>query len=83
MSETKMRAKVRVGAVTPLADGTETVTFFGVSRCSGYPADGSDEDNTFARFTPSLSLNIHIANPALVGAHKVGDVFYLDFTPAG
>ena len=44
--------------------------------------DGLDEDNTFAKFSPSVDLGITIANPALWGKFAVGDKFYLDFTPA-
>lgn len=49
---------------------------------SKYPEDGSDEDNTFAKFSPSANLSINIANPDLFGKFNVGDKFYVDFTPA-
>lgn len=56
---------------------------FGVGyKQDGYPADGTDEDNSFALFTPSLDMNMQITNPALVGKFKVGDTFYVDFIPA-
>lgn len=48
---------------------------------SKYPEDGSDEDNTYAKFTPGADLSMNIANPALFGSFKVGDTFYVDFTP--
>lgn len=84
---TKMRAKLRVGAVLPLPDGQggvaqERLTFHGVSKSGAYPDDGSDENNTFAKFSPAVSLDIVIANPALIGGFEVGDTFYVDFTPA-
>ncbi len=85
---TTMRAKLRVGSVFPYRNPetgetiSETVTFHGVAKNGAYPADGSDEDNTFAKFSPSANLQILIANPALFGAHEVGDTFYVDFTPA-
>ena len=84
---TKMRAKLRVGAVMPLqnSDGgvvQERVMFHGVAKSSAYPEDGSDEDNTFAKFSPSAALDIVIANPALIGGFAVGDTFYVDFQPA-
>lgn len=47
-----------------------------------YDETGLDEDNTFAKFSPGAQLNINIANPALWGQFKVGDRFYVDFTPA-
>ncbi len=81
-----MRAKVKVGAVTPYPNASGEVTqeilhFHGVAATK-YPADGSDEDNTFAKFSPSLNLQLHLANPALIGRFKPGDTFYIDFTPA-
>lgn len=84
---TTMRAKLRVGAIlpTPGPDGTpvqERLVMHGVAKSSSYPEDGSDEDNTFAKFTPSASLDIQIANPALIGKFEVGQTFYVDFTPA-
>jgi len=88
MSERQMRAKVRVASVIqgPLGeDGKpsyETLQFGGVSRNEGYPADGSDENNTFAKFSPSVSMSFHVANPALIGGFEVGDTFYVDFIPA-
>lgn len=47
-----------------------------------YDDSGLDEDNTFAKFSPGANLSINIANPALWGKFKVGDRFYVDFTPA-
>lgn len=81
MTERTMRAKLRVGAVMPSHNDTEALTFFGVSA-SKYPEDGSDENNTYAKFSPSATFLLHLANPALVGKFKVGDTFYVDFTPA-
>ena len=78
---TTMRAKLRIGSVIKHSETSETVQFSGVPKSTGYPADGSDEDNTFAKFSPSVSLAIQIANPALIGKFYVGDTFYVDFTP--
>lgn len=47
-----------------------------------YPADGSDEDNTYAKFSPSGELSLSIVNPALIGKIQPGQKFYLDFTLA-
>lgn len=85
MSE--MRAKLRVGSVLPFADGEgkivqERVTFHGVAKSGAYPEDGTDEDNTFAKFSPSALFDIVIANPALIGKYTPGDTFYVDFTSA-
>lgn len=32
-----------------------------------YPADGSDEDQLFAKFSPAGALSLPVANPALLG----------------
>lgn len=78
---TKMRAKLRVGSVMPSFNNTEVLMFTGVAA-SRYPTDGSDEDNTYAKFSPSATFNLHLANPDLIGQFTVGDTFYVDFTPA-
>ena len=75
-----MRAKMKVDSVELFESG-EQVKMSPVCRSSGYPPDGSDEDNTFAKFSPSGELRLFISNPALYGAHKPGMKFYVDFTP--
>lgn len=77
---TTMRAKLQVASVEKFA-GSERLKMHAVAAKS-YPADGSDEDNTFARFSPSASFEIHITNPALHGKFEPGQKFYVDFTPA-
>lgn len=47
-----------------------------------YPSDGADEDNTYARFSPSGEITLTIANPALVGVIEPGRKFYIDFISA-
>lgn len=76
-----MRAKMAVSGVRDHG-ASETLEFRAVCA-SSYPADGSDENNSFARWTPSASLSMQISNPDLVGKFKLGDTFYVDFTPAG
>lgn len=82
----KMRAKLRVGSIMPHQVNGQTVServvFHGVSKSDPYPPDGSDENNTFAKFSPSVMLDIQIANPSLIGTFEPGDTFYVDFTPA-
>jgi hypothetical protein len=80
--ERKMRAKVRVASVMPTHGNTEVLRFHGVAKSGAYPEDGSDENNSFARWSPSVSMELHVANPALVGMFEVGDTFYVDFLPA-
>ena len=85
---TTMRAKVRVGSCTPYrnADTGETISeqvvFHGVPKNDGYSADGKDEDNTFAKFSPSVMFQMTIANPDLFEKLEPGKTFYVDFTPA-
>ncbi len=81
-----MRAKMKITsvAVYPLDGGAksqENLEMIAVGP-SQYPADGSDENNTFAKWTPSARLSMCIVNPALFGQYKEGDEFYVDFTPA-
>ncbi|MBB4066764.1 hypothetical protein [Gellertiella hungarica] len=84
--EKKMRAKVRVGSVTPvqLHEGRvvqERLVFHGVAKKTPYGADGHDEDNTFARYSPSVNFDMMVMNPALIGTFTPGDTFYVDFIP--
>lgn len=86
MSTPKMRAKVKVASVMPMLDQygritQEKLSLYGVAKNDGYPADGSDEDNTFAKFSPQVEFSLMIANPALLGAFSIGDTFYVNFTP--
>jgi len=84
---TKMRAKLVVGSVFPYHDlqtgetKSEQVSFYAVAKPS-YADSELDEDNTFARMSPSASLQITIMNPALLGQFEPGQKFYVDFTPA-
>jgi hypothetical protein len=78
----KMRAKLVVQSVTKHQSG-ETLKFAAVCRKDAYPADGSDENNTFAKFTPSASCEMFVANPELHGQFQPGDEYYVDFIKAG
>jgi hypothetical protein len=83
----KMRAKLRVGFVQEHFYGPdgeksmETLNMHAVAA-SKYPEDGSDENNTYAKFSPGANLSINIANPNLFGQFKVGQSLYVDFTEA-
>lgn len=83
----KMRAKLKIGFVQEHRNGPdgektgETLNFHAVAAKS-YPEDGSDEDNTYAKFSPAANVSIHVANPALFGRFEVGQAYYVDFTPA-
>ena len=83
---TTMRAKARVYSITPHKTESgevvnERLEFVFPAKSGSYPPDGSDEDQQFARYSPSASLSLTIANPALLGQFAVGDTFYLDFVP--
>lgn len=79
---TTMRAKLQIASVTKLAGGNESIRFHAVSANSYAETDGLDEDNSYAKYSPSASLEIMIANPALHGKFEPGQKFYVDFTPA-
>lgn len=76
----KMRAKMELASITQHAT-CEVLRFHAVSAKS-YPADGSDEDNSYAKFSPQASLEITIANPALIGKFAAGEKYYVDFSKA-
>ncbi|RJP48802.1 MAG: hypothetical protein C4586_08290 [Anaerolineaceae bacterium] len=76
-----MRAKMKVLSVKNYGS-SEELSFSAVAKIDGYPEDGSDENNTFARWTPSAELKMSITNPALIGKFTEGQEFYVDFTPA-
>jgi len=73
------RAKMKVTAVNPHSETYEEIIFSAVSA-NKYPEDGSDENNTYAKWTPSAELKMSITNPALIGKISVGQEFYVDFT---
>ena len=81
MTNPTMRAKFKVDSVDKR--GTcEILRFSAVYKDGAYPADGSDEDNTFAKWTPQADCTMTVNNPALYDQFKIGDKFYVDFTPA-
>lgn len=75
-----MRCKVQIHEVN-LYGTTEQIVARPVCKSGSYPADGTDEDNTFAKFSPSGELKLSIANPELLGVYKPGQKFYVDWTP--
>lgn len=80
---TAMRAKMKIDRVEKHSETQETLHFRAVCRSDSYPADGSDENNTYAKFSPSGTLSLTVANPALIGKFAEGEEYYLDFTKAG
>lgn len=79
--ESRINAEGRYDPAAEPVKTMETLTMNAVAK-NGYDTTGLDEDNTFAKWSPGAKLDINIANPALWGQFKVGDKFYVDFTPA-
>jgi hypothetical protein len=85
----RTRAKVTLETVTrhgTAASPSETWVFRPVCKKGGYeqgngPTAGLDEDNTFAKFSPSGRFELTVNNPALVGTLNPGEQYYVDFTP--
>ena len=77
-----MRAKMRITRIETFEGGNEKLHLAAVAKDGGYPADGSDEDNSFARWSPQGELTLTIANPSLHGKFEPGETYYLDFTRA-
>lgn len=73
-----MKAKLKVVEVLR-KEGYETLKMSPVCK-SSYAASGTDEDNTYAMFTPSGSLELNVTNPDLLGKFNPGDVYYVNFT---
>lgn len=78
-----MRAKMRVSGIKKRDEHYEELFFTAVGKNGSYPEDGSDENNSFARWTPSAELRMAITNPTLMGKFKIDQEFYLDFTEVG
>lgn len=77
------RAKVYVESVKLL--GTleypmEEVQMRAIAKSGAYPESGLDEDNTYAKFSPSADFRLLIANPALHGEFKPGQKRYVDIS---
>lgn len=76
-----MRAKLMLQSVDR-REYAEILKFIAVSKDGSYPADGFDEDNSYARWSPSASLEITVANKDLWGKFTPGERYYVDFTKA-
>lgn len=75
---TRMRAKFLVEKVDKYESG-QSLQMRPVCA-DQYGANGENEDNDFARWTPGGSLQMTITNPDLFDQFNVGDKYYLDFT---
>lgn len=72
MSAPTTRAKVQCFSSVPDEQGTT----FGFHAVYG----DSPENKTWSKWTPSLSLSMHVTNPEV--KFETGKAYYLDFTPA-
>jgi hypothetical protein len=79
-STADMRAKFQISHIKKHSETCEELFFHAVCRSDRYPDDGSDEDNTYAKFSPCGALSLTVANPALIGKFVQGEKYYLDFT---
>lgn len=72
-----MRAKMQIQSVTQQLGGyAERIELSAV-----YGGSTNDEDNSFAKTTPSGKHVMEIENKELHGIYKPGDTFYVDYTP--
>ena len=71
-----IRAKMQVSSIT-LNGYSETAKLHAV-----YSGDKNSEDNTYAKATPSATMDIQIDNPNAQGKLKPGMKVYVDFTVA-
>ncbi len=72
-----MRAKMQIQSVAKQLGGYSEV----IEMSAVYGGNSNDEDNSFAKTTPSGTIRLQIANKELHGVYQPGDTFYVDFTP--
>lgn len=76
----RMRAKFTVQCIQKY-EGGENLNFSAVCP-DKFGENGENEDNDFARWTPSGNLSMSVTNPDLLGKFNEGEKYYLDFTKA-
>lgn len=74
-----VRGKFRLHSITENAsDSGKSLTFLAVC-----PADGEIEENAkYHKYTPCGELKMTVNNPSALEQFKLGEYYYLDFTPA-
>jgi len=76
-----MRAKMVINSVKTFKDfDQEELILSAVCKNEPYDEIGSDENNTYALFTPMAEMSMVVNNPNLLGKFKEGQAFYIDFT---
>lgn len=77
----RARCKFTVTAVTPSYDGAPP-TSQRVRMSTQYDQELAQEDEAFAKSTPSGDMTFQVDNPALAGFFEPGKAYYIDITPA-
>ncbi len=72
-----VRAKLVLSAVTESYYGGKTLRFTAQYDMA------IPEDQRFQKATPVASADFQIDNPAALAQFKLGDAYYVDFSPAG
>lgn len=83
--ERVMRAKMVASVTQNKNDKGEVISenmSFSCVTAGKFDQDGVDEDNTFAKWSPSGGASVLVMNPALFGKIKSGEKFYVDFVKA-
>jgi hypothetical protein len=73
-----VRAKFRVTKVTTTCYGAAQPD----STIVSFSAVSDDANKTWSKWTPSGELQMQINNPAALEQFKIGEFYFLDFTPA-
>lgn len=72
-----VRAKFQLQQITESAHSSgKTFKFTAVS------ADGIPENERYHKYTPSGTIELWVDNPPAVEQWKLGEQYYIDFTPA-
>jgi len=72
----QVRAKFRLSGVTYYPDTTAQTLKFQVHYDPSIP-----EDQKFTKYTPTGQIEMHVDNPTAQQMFKVGEYYYVDFTP--
>jgi hypothetical protein len=73
-----VRAKFQLQEIRQLHYNKTAQTFVFRPVCD----DGIPENARFAKYTPSGEFTMHVDNPVAQEKFKLGESYYVDFTPA-
>jgi len=71
-----VRAKFKLTSITEHEGTARGLKFSAVST------DDTPENQRYHKYTPSGTLEIWVDNPPALEQFKIGESYYLDFTPA-